>query len=54
MVGITSISELNENFEENCIPESFGNMEIEDYSFFLEQRRKLMSEKIKKYYNNLG
>lgn len=35
------------------IPVGFENMGIEDYGKFLEERRKLMAEKIKKYYFSL-
>lgn len=51
--GITDIDDLKLNLEENCIPESFYTMTIDDYGDFLKQRRILMAEKIKKYYDSL-
>ena len=41
------------NMKENCIPESFINMSIDNYDEFLKERRKLMAQKIKEYYNTL-
>ena len=35
------------------IPESFINMSIDNYDEFLKERRKLMAQKIKEYYNTL-
>ena len=51
--GITNKEELKKNLEMNCIPEGFENMTIEDYPRFLDSRRKLMAQKIKKYYASL-
>ena len=48
-----SIEELKENFKMNCIPAGLENMTVENYSEFLAQRRKLMAEKIKKYFKSL-
>ena len=39
--------------KQNCIPTSVFNMKIDDYHEFLNQRKKLMAEKIKNYYKNL-
>lgn len=42
------------NLETNCIPPDVATMGIEDYeSRFLPERRKLMAQKIKKYYESL-
>lgn len=38
---------------QNCIPKSIFDMDIESYPQFLEERRKLMAEKIEKYYKSL-
>jgi len=38
------------NWKMNCIPESIVNMTIDDYEEFLEERRNLMAQKIKKYF----
>lgn len=44
---------LLENFKQNDIPKEILEMTMEDYEEFLKLRRKLMSEKIKKYYESL-
>lgn len=51
--GITDLETLKQNLKENCIPEDFATMEIDDYNNFLEQRRKLMAEMIHSYYESL-
>lgn len=51
--GITDMQTLKENLLENSIPDGFEHMEIDDYPAFLEQRRRLMAQKIRKYYESL-
>ncbi len=51
--GITNKEELLKNIKENCIPEMILKADIDDYNEFLKQRRKLIAEKIKKYYQGL-
>ena len=51
--GITDLNQLRQNLEANCIPEDFAQMGIEDYPRFLEQRRVLMAQKIRKFYEAL-
>ena len=51
--GITDSNNLDVNMKQNCIPTSVYEMTIDDYLKFLEQRKKLMAEKIKNYYKNL-
>jgi hypothetical protein len=51
--AITSFDDFKTNLKMNCIPEIIMNMEFGDYDVFLAERRKLMAEKIKNYYNNL-
>ncbi len=51
--GITSKSELEQNFEMNCIPPEIIEMDADGYNEFLEKRRKLMAKKIKNYFNML-
>ncbi len=51
--GIINQKDLNQNLKMNCVPESVFNMEIEDYETFLEERRMLIAQKIRKYYNRL-
>jgi len=45
--------ELIKNLESNCIPENIFTMTIDNYYDFLEQRRKLMAQKVKLYYESL-
>lgn len=51
--AIDNIEDLKKNLEENCIPEQFANMTVDDYEEFLRQRRILMAKKVKKYYESL-
>ena len=51
--GIVDEVELRKNLEQNCIPAGFEEMDIADYTNFLEMRRKLMAEKIRNYYFSL-
>lgn len=47
---IVDSDELTENLRQHCIPSGFENMEAADYDTFLQERRKLMAQKIKDYY----
>jgi hypothetical protein len=51
--GITDVAELRANFGVNCLPESLLDNEIPEYGAFLEQRRKLMTLKIKRWFEVL-
>jgi hypothetical protein len=51
--GICDLNKLNENLAMNCVPKEIFSMSIKDYEKFLELRRKLIAEKIKKYYFSL-
>ena len=51
--NITDLVELRENFRMNCIPDGVEKVGIEDYRTFLDERRKLMAQKIKKYFETL-
>lgn len=51
--GIVDEVELRKNLKQNCIPVGFEEMDIADYTNFLEMRRKLMAEKIRNYYFSL-
>lgn len=54
LVGtITKLEDLKENLKVNCIPEGIQNMDADDYTDFLSERRKLMAQKIKEYYYSL-
>ncbi len=44
---------LRENLAMNCIPEDIFEMDYTRYDEFLEKRRALMAQKIRKYYENL-
>lgn len=51
--SITDINLLKDNLKANCIPFEVTSMTFENYSTFLEQRRKLMAQKIKDFYYSL-
>ena len=51
--GINDFEDLKNNKEENCIPDNFDVMTVADYDDFLSQRRILMANKIRKYFNSL-
>ncbi|GHU41665.1 hypothetical protein FACS1894111_04290 [Clostridia bacterium] len=46
-------SNFEDNLTQNAIPLDITNMSVENYQEFLSKRRKLMAEKIKKYYYSL-
>jgi len=51
--AICEPDELKENFKMNCIPDGMEVRELEHYEEFLEERRKLMSGRIRLYYASL-
>ncbi len=51
--GITDVDDLQANLTENCIPDGFMEMDVSDYKVFLYQRRKLMAQYIREYYEGL-
>jgi hypothetical protein len=51
--GITDLEDLRTSLRMSCLPESLLDGEIPDYDDFLEQRRKLMSLKIKTWFEAL-
>ena len=51
--AVDNNSELLSNLKAHCIPESIFNLDIDGYDNFLSERRKLMSDKIRAYYNSL-
>lgn len=51
--AINTLDDLYKNMEENCIPRSFVDMTIDNYEEFLKERRKLMAQKLKQYYESL-
>ena len=50
---INDMPTLNNNLKMNCVPEEIFHMELEKYEEFLMKRRKLMAEKIERYYSSL-
>ena len=50
---ITRREELEASFAESAIPLSLENMVFSDYEIFLKQRRKMMAETIRRYYEGL-
>ncbi len=51
--AISTHEELEENLKAHCIPELIFDADVNNYDEFLEERRKLMAEKMRKYYNSL-
>ena len=51
--SITDYDELMKNLATNCIPEDVFDMDESSYDRFLGERRKLMAQKIRKFYESL-
>jgi hypothetical protein len=51
--NICDQNELRKNFHMNCIPEGMENMTVDDYPAFLAERRRLIAQKIRKYFEGL-
>ena len=51
--SITNEDQLMENLKVNCVPEDIFDMDHTNYAEFLEKRRVLMAQKIRKYYESL-
>jgi hypothetical protein len=51
--GIVDIKELKRNLEMHCIPDRVESMSADNYEDFLIERRKLMAQKIRSYFNAL-
>ena len=51
--GISDWNSLIENFKQNAVPLDIFEMTMDDYQDFLIQRRQLMAEKMRKYYETL-
>ena len=49
---LQKFDDSEKNYFENAIPEELESMDIGDYNTFLSQRRKLMSNKIREYYES--
>lgn len=51
--NITDAVSLKHSLQQNAIPEQIADMSVTDYREFLEQRRRLMAQKIRLYYEAL-
>ena len=51
--GLTAFTEVLDNLNQNAIPKSIFEFKTEDYQNFLLERRRLMSKKIKNYYEQI-
>ena len=51
--SITDYDQLMENLKVNCVPEEVFEMDHTRYAEFLEKRRVMMAQKIRKYYESL-
>jgi hypothetical protein len=51
--GITDAEQMRANLRAHCIPESMLNGQIPEYSQFLDQRRLLMADKIRRWFYSL-
>lgn len=51
--SIIDEQQLYRNLAMNCIPSDVFNMDYQDYNRFLEERRSLMADKIRHYYESL-
>jgi len=51
--AIDHLPTLQANFEMNCIPAEMQQYEVEDYPEFLAERRNLMAQKLRRYYEKL-
>jgi len=52
--GITSLEDLHQNLSDHAIPTSIFEATAETYDNFLQERRKLISKKIREYYESLA
>jgi hypothetical protein len=51
--NITDLDALWENLRLHCIPAGVEQMAVQDYPTFLTERRKLMAQRIRTYFENL-
>ena len=51
--GISSKDDLDHNLREQCIPDGFVDMELDDYESFIASRKKLIAARMKEYYFSL-
>ncbi|WP_253204490.1 hypothetical protein [Acinetobacter seifertii] len=53
ITALKDLNSLDKNLITHCIPNNINSFESDQYSEFLEQRRKLMAQKIKEFYKSL-
>ena len=51
--NINNAEDLDANLSENCIPKDFVEMDVSNYNEFLSERRIMMAQYIKEYYQSL-
>jgi hypothetical protein len=51
--GITTVEEMRSNLQMSCLPDCLLSGEVPSFDDFLAQRRKLMAQKIKTYFEGL-
>jgi hypothetical protein len=51
--NITNLADLKSNLAMNCVPADVEHMTVQDYPVFLAERRKLMAQKIRTYFEGL-
>ena len=51
--GITSLTDMQANFEQHCIPAELLNGTLKDYEEFLAGRGNLMAGKMRDYFDSL-
>ena len=51
--GISSMDDLEDNLNENCVPIEFMDMDVFDFQVFLNMRRTMMAKYIRAYYEGL-
>jgi len=51
--GLRNMADLRKNMRENCIPTAIFDYDVKSYQTFLEERKHLMAQKIKGYYEGL-
>jgi len=51
--GITDMETLRANFEQNAIPQRLLQGDVPDYETFLKERRQLMAQRVKKWFESL-
>ena len=51
--AIVTAEEMRDNFAMHCIPEGMQHLTVDQYEQFLQERRRLMAQKIREYYQGL-